>query len=67
MITASVMKELKQFSEMFRREVLRLPTSQPFLRLCIMGNSFNPLTINVSHHIETSQLTGFYMMENNGC
>ena len=37
MVTASVMKELKQFSEMFGREVLRLSTSQPFLRLCILG------------------------------
>ena len=34
---------------------------------------FNPLTTNVPHHIETSQficnanqLTGFYVMENNG-
>ena len=34
---------------------------------------FNPLTINVPHHIEASQLisnanqlTGFYMMENSG-
>ena len=38
------------------------------------GDSFNPLTINVSHHLETSQLicnanqlTGFYMIGNNDC
>ena len=37
-------------------------------------NTFNPLTTNVPHHIETSQLicsanqlTGFYMMGDIGC
>ena len=27
---------------------------------------FNPLTTNVLYHIETSQVTGFYMMEKIG-
>lgn len=38
-----------------------------------LKSSANPLTINVAHHIETSQLicntdqfTGFYMMDNTG-
>ena len=31
-----------------------------------LSDYFNPLTTNVLYHIETSQLTGFYMMENIG-
>ena len=37
---------------------------------CIMSQNglanFNSLKANVSHHIETSQLTGFYVMGNTG-
>ena len=36
----------------------------PNLTLNAGSIRINPLTTNVAHHIETSQLTGFYMMVN---
>ena len=43
----------------------RIRTEFPW---CQSGNFavLNPLTIKVPDYIETSQLTGFYMMENIG-
>ena len=63
----------KAFSEVFYKEHLHLIASEQFLAFELSFSVFNPLTTNVPHHIETSQLiyianqlTGFYMMENIG-
>ena len=53
--------------------ILKVPTEVLALIFISMKYSFNPLTTNVPHHIETSQLichanevTGFYMIGNIG-